>query len=63
MAAMENPRILAYAVDAAEFPELAARYGVRAVPQTVVDGKTQVVFVGRYPEERFVAELHRACEG
>ncbi len=63
MAAMENPRILAYSVDAAEFPELAARHGVRAVPQTVIAGKTQVVFVGRYPEAEFVAELVRACEG
>jgi len=63
MAAMENRRILAYSVDAAEFPDLAARYGVRSVPQTVVDGQTQVIFVGRQPEEQFVAELLRASEG
>lgn len=60
MAAMENPRILAYAVEAAEFPGLAGRHGVRSVPHTVIDGRRQVAFAGRYPEAQFLAELQRA---
>jgi len=60
MAAMENPQITAYSVDASEFPDLSQKYGVRAVPLTVVDGATQVTFAGKYPEDRFVAELLKA---
>jgi thioredoxin-like negative regulator of GroEL len=62
MAAMENPKIRASMVDASEFPELSAQYGVSSVPQTVVDGKQQVSFVGKYPENRFVAELLKAVQ-
>jgi hypothetical protein len=60
MAAMENPRIRAYSVDAVEFPDLADRYNVSSVPLTVINGKREVTFVGRYPEGRFLAELVRA---
>lgn len=60
MAAMENPRITAHMVDAAEFPDLSAEYEVSSVPQTVIDGKTSVVFIGKYPENRFVAEILKA---
>ncbi len=60
MAALENPNITAYAVDATEFPELSDKYGVSAVPLTVVDGATQVTFTGKYPESRFLAEILKA---
>ncbi len=60
MAAMENPRIKAHVVDAAEFGELAEQYQVSSVPQTVIDGARQVTFVGKYPESRFVEELLKA---
>lgn len=63
MAAMENPRIRSYVVDASEFPELAARYGVRSVPQTVINGLSEVIFIGKYPEGRFVDELKKALKG
>lgn len=61
MAAMENPRIRAYAVDAAAFPELARRSGVRSVPHTVIDGAQRVVLAGPRLEAEFVAELYRAA--
>ena len=61
MAAMENPFIRAYAVDAAEFPELARREGVRSVPRTVINGARRVAFGGRLPEDGFAAELCRAA--
>jgi len=63
MAAMENPRILSYVVDASEFPELSSQYGVRSVPQTVINGQSEVIFIGKYPEGRFVEELKKALNG
>ena len=45
-----------------QVPALAARFGVRAVPQTVIDGKSQVILVGAQPVGRWVAELIRACQ-
>lgn len=60
MAAMENPRIRAYSVDATEFPDLADKYGVSSVPLTVINGKQEVTFVGKYPEGRFLNELVKA---
>lgn len=62
MAAMENPQITAYVVDATEFPDLSAQYAVQAVPLTVIDGGESVSFAGKYPEGRFVAELQRAVQ-
>jgi hypothetical protein len=63
MAAMENPEhIRAHMIDASEFPELSEHYGVSSVPLTVIDGKQQVTFVGKYPEARFVQELLKAVE-
>lgn len=62
MAAMENPHIRAHMVDAAEFPELSQQYQVSSVPLTVIDGRTTVTFLGKYPEARFVAELLKAAE-
>jgi predicted DsbA family dithiol-disulfide isomerase len=62
MAAMENPRLRAYSVDAQEFPDLANRYEVSSVPLTVVNGKQSVTFVGKYPEDRFVSELQKAAQ-
>lgn len=60
MAAMENPQIRAYVIDATEFPDWARQYQVSAVPLTVISGTTEVSFAGRYPEGRFLAELLRS---
>jgi len=62
MAAMENPRITAHMIDAAEFADISSEYAVSSVPQTVIDAASTVVFIGRYPENRFVAELLKAIE-
>ncbi|BAD41044.1 MAG: hypothetical protein CWE10_11855 [Symbiobacterium thermophilum] len=61
MAAMENPRIRAYAVDAAAFGELARRNGVRSVPHTIIEGARRVTLAGGGPEERFLAALLQAA--
>ena len=60
--AMENPQMIrAEGVEATEFPELANRFNVRGVPQTVINsGKGMVV--GAVPEQNLVAEIMRALQ-
>ncbi|NWG08157.1 MAG: thioredoxin family protein [Chloroflexi bacterium] len=60
--AMENPAMIrAEGVEATEFPELANRFNVRGVPQTVVNaGKGMVV--GAVPEQNLIAEIQRALQ-
>jgi glutaredoxin-like protein len=60
--AMENPQmIIAEGVEATEFPELANKFNVRGVPQTVINaGKGMVV--GAVPEQNLVAEIMRALQ-
>ena len=60
MMAMESPRVTADVIEATEFPELAQRYRVSAVPKTVINGKTE--FLGGLPEPRFVAEVLKAVQ-
>lgn len=50
-----SPRVRARAIEANEFPELSQRYGVRGVPQTVVNGGG--VFVGALPEPAFLEQV------
>lgn len=60
--AMENPQmILAEGVEATEFPELADRFHVRGVPQTVINAGAGIV-VGAVPEQNLVAEIRRALQ-
>ena len=40
--ALESPHVTAEVIEAQEFPELSQRFKVRAVPTTVVDGKTTI---------------------
>jgi len=60
--AMENPQmIIAEGVEATEFPELASRFNVSGVPQTVINaGKGTVV--GAVPEQNLLAEIMRAIQ-
>jgi glutaredoxin-like protein len=60
--AMENPQMIrAEGVEATEFPELANRFNVRGVPQTVINsGKGTVV--GAVPEQNLLAEIMRALQ-
>ena len=57
--AVESAHVTADVVDAAEFPDLAERYGVQGVPKIVVNETT--TFVGAQPEMRFLAHILRAA--
>jgi predicted DsbA family dithiol-disulfide isomerase len=46
-------------VEASEFPDLAQRYGVYAVPKTVINEATE--FVGAQPEAAFVGYVAQAA--
>jgi glutaredoxin-like protein len=60
--AMENPQmILAEGVEATEFPELANRFNVRGVPQTVINAGAGMV-VGAVPEQNLLAQIQQALQ-
>lgn len=60
--AMENPQMIrAEGVEATEFPELANRFNVRGVPQTVINAGAGTV-VGAMPEQNLLAEIQRALQ-
>ncbi len=60
--AMENPTMIrAEGVEATEFPDLANRFNVRGVPQTVINAGSGMV-VGAVPEQNLVAEIRRALQ-
>lgn len=48
-------------VEANEFPDLAQRYSVMAVPKTVVNDR--IAFEGALPEAQFVDQVLRAADG
>ena len=50
--AFASSHITAYAVEATEFPDLARRYRVSAVPKTIVNEDIEVL--GALPEPAFV---------
>lgn len=56
---MESPFVVADAIEAQEFPDLAARYEVMGVPKTIVNEVEE--FVGAVPEDEFVAHVLRAA--
>jgi glutaredoxin-like protein len=60
--AMENPQMVrAEGVEAMEFPELANRFNVHGVPQTVINSGAGIV-VGAMPEQNLLAEITRALQ-
>lgn len=59
--ALRNPGVRAEMVDAAEFPELADRFGVQGVPLTVVDGS--MFIEGAVPEARLLQQWRAALAG
>jgi len=60
--AMENPQMIrAEGVEATEFPELASRFNVSGVPQTVINAGAGTV-VGAVPEQNLLAEIMRALQ-
>lgn len=58
--ALANPRIRPEVIEVNEFPDLAERYGVRAVPLTVIDDK--VAIPGAVPEQVLVEQLLKAVQ-
>lgn len=60
--AMENPQMIrAEGVEAMEFPDLADRFNVHGVPQTVINAGAGIV-VGAVPEQNLLAEIMRALQ-
>jgi predicted DsbA family dithiol-disulfide isomerase len=57
--AVENAHVTADAIEAQEFPDLAARYQVMGVPKTVVNDAVE--FVGAVPEDEFVRHVLEAA--
>lgn len=53
--AIESDQITAEAIEATEFPDLAQKYRVMAVPRTIVNEKT--VIEGAMPESMFVKRV------
>jgi predicted DsbA family dithiol-disulfide isomerase len=56
--AMANDQISAEAVEITEFPDLAAKYSVRSVPQTVINGKESLI--GAQPAAALAEAVLRA---
>jgi hypothetical protein len=52
--AFASPHITAIAVEATEFPDLARRYRVSAVPKTIVNEETEIL--GALPPDAFVEQ-------
>ncbi len=57
--AVESPHVVADAIEAQEFPEIAARYQVMSVPKTVVNDRIE--FAGAVPEDEFVRHVLEAA--
>jgi Thioredoxin domain len=57
--ALENPLIAADCIEATEFPELAGKYRVYAVPKTVINEEAS--FEGALPEEFFLERVLEAA--
>ena len=53
--AMESDKITAEAIEAQEFPEMARRYRVMAVPRTVIND--HAVIEGALPERAFIQQI------
>ncbi len=58
--ALENDLIQADCIEATQFPDLAAKYRVYAVPRTVING--QAAIEGSLPEEPFLDGILKSLE-
>lgn len=56
--AIASPHITAQCIDATEFPELAQRYRVMAVPKIIINDVVE--FEGALPERDFLAAVLQA---
>jgi hypothetical protein len=55
---MANPMIRGDMVEISEFPDLAAKYAVQGVPQTIINENSSLV--GAVPEMNVVQEILKA---
>jgi predicted DsbA family dithiol-disulfide isomerase len=58
--AFTNPNIIAYAVEATEYPDLARKYQVSGVPKTVVNDEVEIL--GALPQDAFIEQALSALE-
>jgi len=58
--ALTSPQITAEMIEASEFPDLSAKYGVSGVPQIVVNEK--ISLVGAQPESAMLAAVLQAAQ-
>jgi predicted DsbA family dithiol-disulfide isomerase len=59
--AVASPRVTAECIEATEFPDLAQRYQVMAVPKIVINDRVQ--FEGALPERDFLGAVLQAVDG
>ena len=59
--AVASSRVRAECIEATEFPEMAERYQVMAVPKIVINDRVQ--FEGALPEPQFLAAVLQAVNG
>jgi hypothetical protein len=52
--AFANANIIAYAVEAMEFPDLTRRYMVNGVPKTIVNDEVEIL--GAVPQDDFIEQ-------
>jgi hypothetical protein len=53
--AFASPQITSFAVEATEYPDLARRYRINAVPKTIVNDEAEIL--GAVPEDEFVEQV------
>ena len=58
--ALANPKIRTEVIEVNEFPDLAERYGVRAVPLTVINDRFAIP--GAVPEQVLVEQVVKVAE-
>ncbi len=58
--ALASPHIRSEVIEVNEFPDLAQRYGVRAVPLTVIEDR--IVIPGAVPEKVLVEQVLKAAQ-
>ena len=59
--AVASTRVKAECIEANEFPDLARRYQVMAVPKIVINDRVE--FEGALPEPEFLGAILRAVDG
>ena len=58
MAAVNPERVVADVIEANDFPDMARKYQVRAVPRIVINDR--IAFDGALPEQMFLTQIERA---